>query len=87
MANVKLLDMRNRISEYVDQTKYLKERFVITKHGKQVAALISIEDLRLLEELEDQLDAAAAREAIEAYTRGEEKAYTLDEAKARLGIK
>jgi transcription elongation GreA/GreB family factor len=37
---------------------------VLTRHGKAVAAVVSIDDLRELEALEDQADLAAAREAL-----------------------
>jgi hypothetical protein len=40
------------------------ERFVLTKRGKDVCAIVSIEDLKLLEALEDQIDIDMARQAI-----------------------
>ena len=52
---------------------------VVASHGKPKAAVISIEDLRLLEELED---AQAAREALAEYQRGE--TITLDKLAAEL---
>jgi len=45
-----------------------RERIVIASRGKPKAAVISVKDLELLEELED---AVAAREALEAYQAGE----------------
>jgi prevent-host-death family protein len=36
------------------------ERIVLHSHGKDVAALVSVEDLALLEELEDRLDVEEA---------------------------
>jgi PHD/YefM family antitoxin component YafN of YafNO toxin-antitoxin module len=41
-----------------------KERLILTRRGKKLAAIIPVEDLELLEELEDQLDVAAARAAL-----------------------
>ena len=37
---------------------YKGERIVLERHGKDVAALVSVEDLELLEELEDRTDLA-----------------------------
>jgi hypothetical protein len=37
---------------------------VLTRHGRAVAAVISIEDLRELEAAEDEADLAAARAAL-----------------------
>jgi len=38
---------------------------VLERHGKAVAALVSVEDLELLEDLEDRLDLEAVRAARE----------------------
>ncbi|MBY8850386.1 type II toxin-antitoxin system Phd/YefM family antitoxin [Saccharothrix sp. MB29] len=40
------------------------ERAVLTRHGRPVAAVVSIEDLRRIEAAEDEADLAAAREAL-----------------------
>jgi antitoxin Phd len=39
-------------------------RIVLQKGGKDVAAIVSVEDLELLEELEDRLDVEDARAAL-----------------------
>ena len=39
-------------------------RIVLQKGGKDVAAIVSVEDLALLEELEDRLDVEDARAAL-----------------------
>jgi len=41
------------------------ERIVLERHGKAVAALVSVEDLALLESLEDRLDTEAVLAARE----------------------
>lgn len=40
------------------------ERIVLMSHGKAVAALMPIEDLELLEEIEDRIDGRAADAAL-----------------------
>jgi len=52
---------------------------VVASRGKPKAAVVSVEDLKLLEELEDAL---AAREALAEYERGE--TITLEELEAEL---
>ena len=42
---------------------------MLTRHGKAVAAVISIEDLRELEAAEDRADLEAAREALASEER------------------
>lgn len=43
---------------------YGGERVVLTRHGRRVAAVVPIEDLDLLEQLEDAADLDAVREAL-----------------------
>ena len=62
-----ILDMtavRDDFSTTVNKVAYAEERVVIARHGKPVAALISLEDLKLLELLEDNADLDAARKAL-----------------------
>jgi hypothetical protein len=50
----------NRIDGTLDRLR-LGQRIVLRKGRKAVAAVVSMEDLKLLEELDDQLDVAKAR--------------------------
>jgi prevent-host-death family protein len=55
----------------VNRVAYGKERVIITRHGKQLVALVPIEDVRLLEALEDRMDLEEARAAlVEARAQG-----------------
>ena len=60
--------MKDALSEILNRAAYGRERIIIASRGKPKAAVISVKDLELLEELEDAL---AAREALEAYQAGE----------------
>ena len=64
MTKIGVSDAREHLSEVVDRTRYTHERVVLTKRGREVAAIVSIEDLRLLEMLEDQVDIDLARKAL-----------------------
>jgi antitoxin Phd len=64
MTKVTTVNARQQFSDIVNRTAYGKERIVLTRRGKEVVALVSIEDLNLLEELEDRLDIEAARKAL-----------------------
>jgi len=55
---------RARFTESVNRVKYRGERIVIQKHGRPVAALVPIEDLALIRELEDRMDLEDARKAL-----------------------
>jgi prevent-host-death family protein len=64
MTKIGVSDARDHLSEVVDRARYTHERVVLTKRGKDVGAIVSIEDLKLLEMLEDQLDIDMARKAL-----------------------
>ncbi|MCE0488422.1 type II toxin-antitoxin system Phd/YefM family antitoxin [Ornithinimicrobium sediminis] len=49
-AAMALRDVKNRLSEVVDQVEREHDRVVITRHGKPAAVVISADDLESLEE-------------------------------------
>jgi PHD/YefM family antitoxin component YafN of YafNO toxin-antitoxin module len=60
---------REDIQSAVDRAASNKERVKVVCDGKEIAAIIPLEDLELLEELEDRLDLVEALEAIEEARR------------------
>ncbi len=52
---------RQSFSESLNRAAYGGERVVIRRHGKEIAAVIPIEDLRLIEDVEHKEDARRAR--------------------------
>ncbi len=64
MVRMAVNKVRESLSDTVDLVAFKGERVIIQRHGKDEAALISVEDLELLEELEDRADVAAARKAL-----------------------
>ena len=55
---------REQFADVINRVTYRRERVVLERRGKGVAALVPVEDLELLEALEDKLDVAAARAAL-----------------------
>ncbi len=49
-AAMALRDVKNRLSEVVDQVEREHDRVIITRHGKPAAVVISADDLESLEE-------------------------------------
>lgn len=64
MRHLTTSEARDEFSEILNRVAYGRERVVIRRRGKDLAAVIPIEDLRRLERLEaameDRLDAEAA---------------------------
>jgi prevent-host-death family protein len=79
MSVVSVSKLKDALSEYLNRAAYGGERIVVASRGKPKAAVISVADLELLEELED---AQAAREALAAYRAGETVPY--EEYRAEL---
>ena len=52
---------REKFSALIDAIRVEDERVILTQYGRHVAALIPIDDLHLLEELEDRADLAEVR--------------------------
>lgn len=64
VSELPISDARDRLGEVVSRAEHGQERTILTRHGKPVAVVISIDDLRELEAAEDEADLAAAREAL-----------------------
>ena len=76
--------MRLETSRIVSRAEFAKERTIIERHGRPVAAIVPIEDLALLEELEDRLDVEEIERAL-AEAQGQPR-ISLDEMRKRLGL-
>jgi len=79
-AHMALKDVKNRLSEVVDQVEREHDRVVITKHGRPAAVVVSIDDLESLEETLDIMGRpsllAGIRDSLDELVEG--KAETLD---------
>ncbi len=64
MTKLSITSLRTGISDIACKVMYNGERFFIERSGKPACALVSIEDLQLLEALEDKIDIEAAKEAL-----------------------
>lgn len=84
VTNIPFSDARSDLTQIVNHVAYAHERFILTRNGKEVAAIISVEDLALLEQLEDSLDLEIAKRVEkDIKKRGTVK---WQEAKKALGL-
>lgn len=63
MRHVTTSEARGELSEILNRVAYGRERVVIRRRGRDLAAVISVEDLRRLERLEDALEGRLDAEA------------------------
>ena len=68
MTRISVADARKDLAGIINRATYAHERTVITRHDQDVAAVISIDELRLLDALiekwEDERDLADAKLAL-----------------------
>jgi len=88
MTRLNVSKAREEFPEVVNRAAYGKERTIVSRRGKDLAAVIPIEDLRLLERLAqeetDRIDLEDARASLkEAAKKG---TIPLKGAKKRLGL-
>lgn len=66
-------ELRLGLGELINRVKYRNERVRVTRRGKPVMALVSVEDLEILEKvldaLEDEIDLPIVRERLERYQK------------------
>ncbi len=71
MTNMPTVKARDQLAEIINRVAYGKERIALTRRGKAVVAIVRIEDVELLEQMENRLDLEEARAALaEAKEKG-----------------
>jgi prevent-host-death family protein len=83
MIPLEVTDARQKLADTINRVAYGKERILLRRRGKDMAALVPVEDLALLEELEDRSDVEAARAALAQSKRR----IPYDQARRSLGLK
>jgi len=77
---------QEEFADTLDRVVREGERVVVRKGKRDVAAIVPVEDLELIEAIEDHLDHKAARKAVaEAEAKGE-KPIPLEEARKLIEL-
>ncbi len=86
MDQVSTTQLRCAIGQTVSRAEFGKQRTIIQRRGKPVAAIVPIEDVEMLEALEERLiDEGLVDEAKERRA-ARRPGIPLEEVKARLGL-
>jgi prevent-host-death family protein len=73
---------RKNLAKIINRVAFGKEAFVLTRRGEPLAAIVSVEDLKRLQALEDRED---IRDAWAARIESEER-ISWDDLKAELSL-
>jgi antitoxin Phd len=63
-TKISTADVRKNFSNIINRVSFGKESIILTRRNEEIAALVSMDELRLLQELEDRIDIADAIQAI-----------------------
>ena len=83
MSRIAVIDARKDLAEILNRAAYGKERVVLTRRGKDVAAIVPVDDLAILEAIEDHMDLTESEKILERVRAGSEQLLSLDEVKAK----
>lgn len=76
-------DAKEQFTDLINRVVHSKERIILTRRGKEIAAIIPLEDLQVLQESQDRQD---LRDAIDALKEARDVgAMTLEQLKEEIG--
>jgi len=82
-TSINTADAKEEFTELVNRVAHHKERIILTRRDKEIAAIVPLEDLKFLEESQNKNDLAEATEALkEARSLG---ALTLEDLITEIG--
>ena len=83
MSRIAVVDARKDLADIVNRAAYGKERVVLTRRGKDVAAIVPMDDLDVLEAIEDRMDLAESEKTLGRVRAGSERLLSLKELKGK----
>jgi prevent-host-death family protein len=88
METISSKDIRDNLSNILNKVAYKGQKYTLTRSGKDMAVIISMEDWqrieKLLHQMEEEEDIRDADEAHHRYIK--EGGIPLDQAKKELGL-
>ena len=83
MSKIAVIDARKDLAGVLNRAAYGKERVVLTRRGKEVAAIVSMDDLNMLEAIEDHMDVRESERILARVRAGSEQLLSLEEVKGK----
>ena len=84
MPRLKVSEARDDFAEVINRVAYRGERILLQRRGKDVVAMVPVEDMALIEMLENRIDVTEARKALEETRKDGTIAW--EDLKTELGI-
>ena len=63
-TTISTVDARKNFADIVNRVAYGNEPIVLTRRGQKIAALVSMDELELLQQIEDHIDIEDAKKAL-----------------------
>ena len=86
MARITNREANQAFTRTLNRVASKRERIIVRRNGKNVAAIVPMEDLAALEKLEDRRDLRAAKKALAEAKKKGEKPIPWAKAKKELGL-
>lgn len=77
------VDAKENFTDLINHVSHSKERVILTRRGKDIVAIIPLEDLQFLDNTQDQHDLREAIDALKEAKNG--GSITLEQLKDDLG--
>lgn len=82
-TTVNTIDAKEQFTDLINRVAHNNERIILTRRGKEIAVIVPINDLKILETSQDKYDLHEAMEALkEARQDG---TITIDQLKKETG--
>jgi prevent-host-death family protein len=81
MIRLSASKVRDEFADALNKVAFQGQRIILRRHGKDVAALVPLDDLKLIRKAEDERDVAAAKKALK-----EKGSIPLQTVKKKLGL-
>ena len=56
LKKISTADARKKFANIINQVAFGEDSFVLTRRGEPIAAIVSMKELKILQDLEDQID-------------------------------
>jgi len=86
MARLTTSKGKGTLPETLDRVVRNRERVIVRRRGKEIAAIVPMEDLAALEEMEDRRDAQDFRSAKRQWQREGKKTVPWERLREELGL-